>query len=54
MFQELVFALIALTAIFVMVLFWLTLYWKRLLVENEEPGSRDRSPINAGNPRPLR
>lgn len=45
MFQELVFALVALTGIFVMVLFWLTWYWRKLRVENEVP--KGKEPITA-------
>lgn len=54
MFQELVFALIALTVIFVMTLFGITVYWKRHSRDDSEAHGRGCSAIDTREAEPLR
>jgi len=51
MFQELVFAIVALSIVFVMVVVGLTWYWRKLLAKDVELATTSHSPIIAHIPR---
>lgn len=53
MFQELVFAIVALSIVFVMVLVGLTLYWRKALAKDVEFVTTSHAPIIVHIPRSL-
>ena len=53
MFQELVFAIVALSIVFMLVLVGLTLYWRKVLAKDEDLATTSHSLINVHIPRSL-